>query len=122
MEMSSGVQEMSMGTVCQTATCVTLMMTVLVDLMSRTVVQVRLFIGHILRLSIYFMFYVHYSSHIPRPHPPHGEGLVHFMQFLGCSSHMTQRRASLISTVVYGEHIQAQLDISIMPWVKLNAS
>ena len=80
-----------MNTVCQTATCVTFMMTVLVDLMSRTVLQVRLFIGHILKFSIYFMLnsnhniYVHYSSHIPRPHPQHGEGLVHFAQFLGCA-------------------------------------
>ena len=47
MKMSSGVQEMSMGTVCQTTTCVTYIMTVLVDLMSKTVVQVRPFIDEV---------------------------------------------------------------------------
>ena len=135
MKMSSGVQEIGMGTVCQTATCVTYMMTVLVDLMSRTVVQVRPFIDHILKLSICFILnsnhniYVHCSSPDHTQTPPttwRGSSALCTISWLcTVSSYMTPPRASVLSTVVYSEHIQAQLDFSIMPWVKitqLNAS
>ena len=49
MRTSLSVQMVEMVFVYQSATCVTSMMTVLVELMSRTVVQVSPFVGHLLQ-------------------------------------------------------------------------
>ena len=49
MRLSLSVQMMGMGFVYQSATCVTSMMIVLMELMSRTAVQVSSFIGHLLQ-------------------------------------------------------------------------
>ena len=58
MRMSLSVQMMGMGFVYQSATCVTSMMTVLVELMSRTVAQVSPFT----RLTSGFIQFVCISS------------------------------------------------------------
>ena len=54
MGMNFGVQTMSLGLVSQTPTCVTLTLTVTMDLMNRTVVQVRIWTYYVLLAAMFW--------------------------------------------------------------------